>query len=96
MTPESKLKAAVIQRLKQYKREGAPIRWLKIAGSPMQQRGMPDLWIVFNGQTLLVELKAPGEVATPLQQHEMEKWQAAGARCHVCTTLLEFEDFIDW
>jgi hypothetical protein len=89
LTPEAKLTAAVIRLLKRHKAAGVPIWWLKIAGSPMQRRGVPDLLIVLDGRAIVIEVKAPGGKATPLQTIRIEQARAAGAVACVCRTVEE-------
>jgi len=95
MTPEGRLTGSVIERLRRYKRSGLAIWWLKLAGSPLQRRGMPDLLVVLDGFALFVELKAPGGEPTPLQQHRIKELEEAHAACCVCRSVEEFELFIE-
>lgn len=78
MPAESNLYAAV-RRYLDWKRQSEPLEYRKVHGSPMQQRGEPDLDICYHGRSVKIELKAPGKRATPLQLHRLQKWAAAGA-----------------
>lgn len=84
MTPEQKLTADVQKRLKALKAEGLPIWWMKIHGSGMQKKGVPDLLIVVAGLAVFVELKAPGGAATKLQAMRMAEIRASGGIAEVC------------
>jgi len=55
------------------------IFWLKIHGSPMQRRGMPDLLVIKEGRAYFFEIKVPGNKPTMLQHHRLEQIQHAGA-----------------
>ena len=63
----------------------------KVVGSPLQQRGTPDLLACCQGRFLALEIKVPGEKATPLQEHELKKIQAAGGAVQVCTSLRDVQ-----
>lgn len=93
-TPETKLKEAVIKRLKRHRDNYEPIWWMKIAGSPQQLRGVPDLLIVLRGRAIFVELKQPGKKPTPLQCHRVGEIAAAGASVVLCTSVDEFDEFM--
>jgi len=57
--------------------------YMKLHGSPMQRRGMPDLLVVFQGKAVFLEVKRPGAQPTPLQAHRLEELRAAGAVAEV-------------
>lgn len=48
--------------------------------------GVPDRIIIGHGQTIFVELKAPGEVPRKLQIRVMEKIKKHGGICYVIDT----------
>ena len=50
----------------------------KVVGSPYQQRGTPDLLVCWHGKFIGIELKIPGQEATPIQEHEIHKIREAG------------------
>ena len=52
----------------------------KVVGSPLQQRGTPDLLVCWQGKFIALEIKAPGEKATLLQDHEIHKIREAGGQ----------------
>jgi len=41
-----------------------------------------------------IELKRPGQSATPLQQHWLDRWREAGAHCAVIHTVEELDKFL--
>jgi hypothetical protein len=43
-------------------------------------RGVPDRLMIKNGKVLFLELKAPGNVPTALQKHEIQKLRDAGMK----------------
>jgi len=87
MTPEQKVTKEVIGYLDTLKEAHRPIWWVKLHGHAMQQRGLPDLMVVLNGQAIFMELKKPGGKATPLQTHTFNKLRLAGARAGVVTSV---------
>ena len=88
MTPEQQLTAAVVRRLKELRADGRRIWWAKLAGGPMQQRGLPDLLIVYNGRAVFAELKAGRNGPTRLQSIRIDDLRAAGAAAAVCLSLI--------
>lgn len=49
-------------------------------------RGVPDRILIGNGQTVFVELKAPGETPRELQEYVMKQMRKAGADVEVADT----------
>ena len=50
----------------------------KVVGSPMQQRGTPDLLVCYKGRFLGLEVKLRGEQLKGLQLFEQQRIQQAG------------------
>ena len=90
MAPEAKVLRDVLKILNQMKAAGSPVWWVKVAGGPRQRRGLPDLHITLNGCSIWVELKAPGEEATPLQASMIRKINEAGGKAMVVHSVEEF------
>ncbi len=61
----------------------------KVVGSPMQQRGTPDLIICAKGLFIAAEAKLCGNKPTAIQEHEMEKIRRAGGIAEAVHTLEE-------
>lgn len=55
-TPEGRLVAAIRKRLGELL-PGAFV--VKIAGSAYQRAGLPDIWVVYGGRLLALEVKCP-------------------------------------
>lgn len=70
---ESALQRQIIAYLRE---RGAYV--FKVVGSPYQQRGTPDLLVCWRGRFIGIELKVPGQEATPMQYHEIYKIEEAG------------------
>ena len=65
---ESTLQRRIIASLRG---QGAYV--FKAVGSPLQQRGTPDLLVCWQGHFITMEVKLPGEKPTLMQEHEMKK-----------------------
>ena len=66
---------------------------------PLGSNGDPDRLFLHKGKLLLIEMKRPGGVCTPLQLQRHAEWRAAGATVVVVSdvaagraTLLQFFD----
>jgi Holliday junction resolvase len=65
----------------------------KVAGGPMQRRGVPDILGCLAGRFFAIELKAPGGKVTPSQKVEIDRLREAGAAVCVARTVSEVETF---
>jgi Holliday junction resolvase len=72
-TPEAKVKARVVARLKA---DGAYYFYPMSYG--MGRSGVPDIICCFGGRFLAIECKAGKNKPTQLQQHEIARIRAAG------------------
>jgi hypothetical protein len=68
---------------------GSDGKWIKIHGSSMQERGLPDLLGTLRGRTVALEVKMPGEELSPLQAYQLELFAAAGATAAVVESVEE-------
>ena len=59
------------------------VKAMKNHGGIYSVRGTPDITAVNRGKAIFLEVKRPGEKATPAQIRQMELWTQAGARCAV-------------
>lgn len=71
---------------------GAVVR--KRHGTAFSQAGDPDLYALIQGCHLELELKVPGEDATPLQKARLLAWQRAGAQVAVIHSSQEAAAFL--
>lgn len=96
MTTESKLLDDILKYLKELGRQGVPIWWTKLRGLPGRQvAGLPDLWIVCCGKTIVVEAKAPGGKATRLQMHRLLQIGQAGGVAVVARSVDDVRNALD-
>lgn len=85
MTPEGKVKAKIVARLKTFRAEGVPIFWFSPIGSVYGKSGVPDIVVCIKGRFVGIEVKAPGKInnTTPLQDAAHAAIRAAGGGCIV-------------
>jgi hypothetical protein len=83
MTAETALKNAIARYLKSLRAAGEPIWYYKVHGGPFQKSGVPDWSICYGGIAVLLEAKAAGGVATPLQAHTLREIEWAGGIARV-------------
>ena len=74
MAREKAITDAICRRLRE-----AGLWHVKLHGSPMQRRGLPDLLIIVDGRAVFLEVKRPGLGATRLQGHRIAELREAGA-----------------
>lgn len=89
MTTEAAITDAIIRWLRS---RGAHV--IKTYGGPYR-RGLPDLIGVYRGRALALEVKRPGGKPTPLQEHELSKFAAAGALAAVVTSVEDVKRLIE-
>jgi len=66
---------------------------MKVAGGPLQRRGIPDIVGCHAGRFFAIELKAPNGRTTLSQEVEIARLIEAGARVCVARTLAEVQQF---
>ncbi len=94
-TPEGKVLAAIVKHLRKKQLSGEPLFFARISGSPLQRRGLPDLHITYYGQSIWVEVKAPGKKPTALQQQTLALIEAAEGIAVVADTLMDVVALLD-
>ena len=78
MTPEAKVKAAVVKLLKKHN-----IYYFFPATHGFGRSGVPDIICCFNSLFLAIECKAGKNKPTALQEKEMQKIRATGGHAFV-------------
>lgn len=92
MTPETKLKVAVLNYLKSL---GKDIWFFKVAGGPFQMPGIPDIVGCYKGTLFGIEVKSAKGKPTDRQVHEIEKINRAGGSAGVAYSLQEAQGIIE-
>ncbi len=85
MQPETK----VIQSIRQYVEEHGG-KCYKLTGNNYSTRGLPDLLVLLNGKTMLVEVKVKGEKPDPHQVARMEEITRHSGICFWADSLDSF------
>ena len=86
-TPEGKVLAKIVRYLATLER----CYWVKVHGSRFTIN-QPDLIVCYRGAMICIEVKAPGNEATPGQLSVLRKWARAGAITLVADSLALVED----
>lgn len=63
--------------------------WFKVHGGPFQPAGLPDLVGCVEGRYCGLEVKRPGERASPVQRATIARLKRAGAISGVVTSVAE-------
>ena len=91
---EATLTRHCIAWLREIRRAGRRVHWLKIHGSGMQRAGEPDLLIVIDGRAFFCELKTELNKASALQKRRLAQWRSAGARAEVVRSVDDLTDLL--
>lgn len=69
MTPEKRVQNEILNYFKKLKDAGKPIFYeRRQAGGFSYKMGIPDVYAVYNGQHIEVEVKRPGGQMSPMQE----------------------------
>lgn len=72
MTPEKRVQNAIVTYLSKLRQQGEPILVeRRQAGGFSYKKGLPDLYVVYNGLHIEIEVKRVGGHQSPMQ----EKWE---------------------
>lgn len=71
------------------------ILFRKRHGTAFGVAGDPDIYMILNGRHCEIELKRPGEEATPLQRLRLAEWERAGAVVGVVHNINELRAFLE-
>ena len=81
--------------LERLRAAGEPCWWLKVAGGPYQQSGVPDLLLCCWGQWMALELKRPGGRTRKKQEWTIGCIEKAGGRACVASSPEEAIELIE-
>lgn len=85
---ESKVETYLVERVEA---EGGLVRKLKWVG----RLGAPDRLVLFPGEVLFVEVKAPGEKPRASQVREHARLRSFGAKVYTLDTYEQVDNFIN-
>jgi hypothetical protein len=91
--PEAKLK----RQIKAYFEDnGALVVAIHGGGDPFQEAGISDLLVCHRGLFMAVEIKLPGQKASPRQSRFLRRVRAAGGIGAIVTSKEEAADLLSW
>lgn len=89
MTPEKRVQSAIMSKLAELADKGEPLFFeRRQAGGFSYKKGIPDLYAVYNGQHIEIEVKAPGGLRSPMQIKFMEKCRKLNMLC-ICADCVD-------
>lgn len=96
MTPEKRVQNSIIKFLDSVKRkDGTLLYFRRQAGGFSYKDGLPDLWVLYHGLHLEVEVKAVGGSPDPLQLKWEDRFKKAGALYWRGNSATDFEEFFN-
>ncbi len=90
MTSERAIVKAILAYLNGLPACIARKRW----GGGMGVAGDPDIDACLRGRSVQLEVKRPGQNATPLQLRRLDEWQRAGAVTAVVHSVMEVKNLL--
>lgn len=91
MTPEKKVQNKIIDYLQDLEKKGYPLLFNRRDAIGFNyKKGSADLWIVYNGLHIEVEIKAPNKQQSVMQK----KWEEKCKKCKILYLIVDSaEDF---
>ena len=85
MTPEKRVQTAIINYIKKLKESGYCIDVRRTqAGGFSYHKGEPDLHIIYRGEEIDCEVKAPGKDLRPMQKKWAERCEKEWHKKYIC------------
>ncbi len=96
-TPEAKLKKKIIDYVKKLQSNGVKIYMEpRIVGGYTYRKGVPDYWIVLNGEHIEIEVKREDDGVLSTMQLEYQRYfKDLGISCFAIDSLKEFQSIIE-
>ena len=95
-TPERKVKKKLIDYIEGLKKSGIPIYYEpRSAGGFTYRKGLPDLWIVYCGRHIEIEVKAPGGVQSTMQIKWAEIFWTLGIECYCIDSVESLKEILN-
>lgn len=90
MGPEKKIQDKIQKTLKSL---GIYVERRQISGVGAK-KGKPDLWIVYKGHHVEIEVKAPGGELSTMQMIQIKKFQSQNVPCIVVESVEEVLEYL--
>lgn len=88
MTPEKKVQNSIIKYFKDLEKKGAPcLIERRQAGGFNYKKGVPDLYAVYKGRHMEIEVKKLGGKLSSMQYKQKEKYESIGI-IYICAESL--------
>lgn len=95
MTPEKVVQNGILDYLAKLKSDGYPIYYeRRQAGGFSYKMGQADLYFVYNGEHIEIEVKAPGRQLRPMQIKWKQKCNSVGIVCECFDDVDNFRQFV--
>jgi hypothetical protein len=93
---EHQMKDKFADWLRRQRTKGEPIYFLKIHGSKYQRNGVADYWLIVQGVSIQIEMKAANKPCkgTPLQEKELSDHARAGGYSYVANSFDACRDVV--
>ena len=97
MTPEGKVKKSITDYFDRLIKGGAPLYYeVRQAGGVSYKAGLPDIWCVYKGKHIELEIKREkGGVVSTLQIKKRDYFRSIGIECFVVSSLDEVKKILD-
>lgn len=96
MTPEKMIQSKIIAYLSKLADEGHPIFYeRRQAGGFSYKKGLPDIYVVYNGKHIEVEVKQPGGQLSPMQETWARLFKQLGIIHYVADDVEKFKQFMN-
>lgn len=94
-TPESKVKSEISKYLTSLEMAGLPIYYeARPAGGLTFKKGMPDIWMIYNGIHIEIEIKKPGGKMSIMQKKQRRRLQKSNCLVYCVESKEEVEEII--
>lgn len=96
MTPEKMIQSKIILYLSKLADKGHPIFYeRRQAGGFAYKKGLPDIYIVYNGKHIEVEVKCKGGQLSPMQETWARRFKQLGITHYVADDVEKFKQFMN-
>lgn len=93
MTPEKRVQNAILKYLSELSKTEPLFYERRQAGGFSYKKGIPDIYFVYNGRHVEVEVKAPGGHLSPMQEKFKEMCEKKNILWYCVSSL---DEFIEW
>lgn len=96
MTPEKMIQSKIISYLSKLADEGHPIFYeRRQAGGFAYKKGLPDIYVVYNGKHIEVEVKRTGGQLSPMQETWARRFKQLGITHYIADDVEKFKQFMN-